>query len=344
MSKRIIFCADGTWDSAPNDTNVYKLFKAIPITSGQIPFYDDGVGSDGTPIEKLLGGAFGDGLFQKIKDGYTKIAHVYEQDDEIFIFGFSRGAFTARSLAGMIAICGLPTALFDDNLVNTAFQAYRNKAQRAALLASLNTYSLFDAKIKMVGVWDTVGSLGIPALFGQVDPLVDGFLDTNLHPDILNAYQALSIDERRREFPPTLWTPPAPPVAGQVLEQIWFSGVHCDIGGGYPETGLSDTTLSWMIGKAESLGLQIDSTVAAQYASLDAKYALDQIHTSWSLLWGFPNSRTVANNSTLSNSVPIRCEYESAYQPENLTLNNGAPAASYQVVQVVVPPTAQQTN
>jgi uncharacterized protein (DUF2235 family) len=338
MSKRIIFCADGTWDSAPNDTNVYKLFKAIPITSAQVAFYDDGVGSDGTPLEKLIGGAFGDGLFQKIKDGYTKIAHVYEQDDEIFIFGFSRGAFTARSLAGMIAICGLPTGLFDDNLVNTAFQAYRNKAQRAALLATLNNYNLFNAKIKMVGVWDTVGSLGIPALFGNVDPILYGFLDTSLHPDVLNAYQALAIDERRQEFPPTLWTSPSPPVAGQVLEQVWFSGVHCDVGGGYPETGLSDITFSWMMGNAENLELQIDANVSAQYVTLDAKYALDQLHDSWSLLWGFPKSRTVANNSLVSNSVAIRGEYDNSYQPENLTLNGGAQVATYQTVQVVTPP------
>jgi uncharacterized protein (DUF2235 family) len=338
MSKRIIFCADGTWDSAQNDTNVYKLFKAIPITSSQVAFYDDGVGSDGTPLEKLVGGAFGDGLFQKIKDGYTKIAHVYEQGDEIFIFGFSRGAFTARSLAGMIAVCGLPTGLFDDNLVNTAFQAYRNKAQRAALLATLNNYNLFNAQIKMVGVWDTVGSLGIPALFGNVDPVLYGFLDTSLHPDVLNAYQALAIDERRQEFPPTLWTPTSPPVNGQVLEQVWFSGVHCDVGGGYPETGLSDITFSWMMGNAENLGLQIDANVSAQYATLDAKYALDQIHNSWSLLWGFPKSRTVANNSLVSNSVAIRGEYENSYQPENLTLNGGAQVATYQTVQVVTPP------
>ncbi len=338
MSKRIIFCADGTWDSAQNDTNVYKLFKAIPITSSQVAFYDDGVGSDGTPLEKLVGGAFGDGLFQKIKDGYTKIAHVYEQGDEIFIFGFSRGAFTARSLAGMIAVCGLPTGLFDDNLVNTAFQAYRNKAQRAALLATLNNYNLFNTQIKMIGVWDTVGSLGIPALFGNVDPVLYGFLDTSLHPDVLNAYQALAIDERRQEFPPTLWTPPSPPVADQVLEQVWFAGVHCDVGGGYPETGLSDITFSWMMGKAINLGLQIDANVLAQYATLDAKYALDQIHNSWSLLWGFPKSRTVTNNSILSNSVPIREEYESSYQPENLTLNGGAQVATYQTLQVVTPP------
>jgi len=337
MSKRIIFCADGTWDSAQNDTNVYKLFKAIPITSDQVAFYDDGVGSDGTPLEKVAGGAFGDGLFQKIKDGYTKIAHVYEPGDEIFIFGFSRGAFTARSLAGMIAICGLPTASFDDNLVNTAFQAYRNKDQRAALLASLNNYNLFDAKIKMVGVWDTVGALGIPAIFGGVDPLIYGFLDTSLHPDVLNAYQALAIDERRQEFPPTLWTPPAPPVAGQVLEQVWFSGVHCDVGGGYPETGLSDITFSWMLGKAINLGLQADPNVSAQYASLDAKYALAQIHESWSVLWLFPKPRTIADNSTLSNSVAIRCKYDGSYQPGNLDLSAGALAGSYQLVQVVAP-------
>src|SRR5277367_430386 len=127
MSKRIIFCADGTWDNPQNATNVYTLFKGVLINSGQVAFYDDGVGSDGTPLQKLTGGAFGDGLFQKIKDGYTKICHVYDEGDEIFIFGFSRGAYTARSLAGMIAVCGLPAENFDNNLVNDAFNAYRTK-------------------------------------------------------------------------------------------------------------------------------------------------------------------------------------------------------------------------
>ncbi len=343
MSKRIIFCCDGTWDDKQDATNVYKLFKAIPLAADQIAFYDDGVGSDGNPIDKLLGGAFGDGLFQKIKHGYTKIAHVYEQGDEVFIFGFSRGAFTARSLAGMIAICGLPTGTFDNNLTDAAFQAYRNrdKAQRAALLATVNAkYAMFNAQIKMIGVWDTVGSLGIPALFGQVDPLIYGFLDTSLHSNVLNAYHALAIDERRNEFPPTLWTPPVTPIPDQILEQVWFSGVHCDIGGGYPETGLADTTLSWMMSKAKNLGLQFAETVWAQYASLDAKYALDQIHESWNLGWGFPNSRTIANNSIVSNSVVIRRQYDNSYQPENMTNHDGAQVATYQTVQVVMEPPA----
>jgi uncharacterized protein (DUF2235 family) len=340
MSKRIIFCADGTWDSVQNDTNVYKLFKAIPIASDQVAYYDDGVGADGTLIEKLLGGAFGDGLFQKIKDGYTKIAHVYEPEDDIFIFGFSRGAYTARSLAGMIAICGLPSASFDDNLVQTAFNAYRERDpnQRQAILDGLSQYNLYDAKLKMVGVWDTVGSLGIPALVGGVDPLLYGFLDTNLHPDVLNACQALAVDERRREFPPTLWTTPSPPVPGQTVAQVWFCGVHCDVGGGYPETGLSDITFSWMMGKANQLGLQIDPGVWAEYASLDAKNALGQLHDSWSVWWGFPKSRTVADDAALSNSVGIRCEYESGYEPENLKVYDGELAPSYQIVEVVTAP------
>src|ERR1700753_304930 len=116
MPKNIIFCADGTWKhpSSPAmvsgaDTNVYKFYKCLAITANQVAFYDDGVGSDGLPIEKLLGGAFGDGLFHKIKDGYTAVAHVYEAGDAVSIFGFSRGAYTARSLAGMISACGLPT-------------------------------------------------------------------------------------------------------------------------------------------------------------------------------------------------------------------------------------------
>lgn len=339
MSKRIIFCADGTWDSPQNDTNVYALFKAIPISSGQIAFYDDGVGSDGTPLQKLAGGALGDGLFQKIKDGYTKIAHVYEQDDEIFIFGFSRGAYTARCLAGMIADCGLPTASFDDNMVATAFQAYRDRNQRAAWLASLGQYNLYNARIKMVGVWDTVGSLGIPALFGGIDPLVYGFLDTNLHPDVLNAYQALAVNERRQEFPPTLWTPPNQPVPGQVLQQVWFAGVHCDVGGGYPETGLADTAFSWMLARATALGLQIAPGVAQEYAlSFDPVNALDIIHESWSPLWLFPKPRVISITATLSNSVVLRCQYDSDYQPENLTLTNDVPASTYSIETVVGPP------
>jgi len=334
MSRRIAFCADGTWDGASNKTNVYRISKAIVgIPGEQYSYYDDGVGADGTPLEKLLGGALGAGLFEKIKDGYSKIASVYEEGDEVFLFGFSRGAYTARSLAGMIAVCGLPTKNPDTNLVNAAFQAYRNKDRRAAFLATLGDYELANARITMVGVWDTVGSLGIPAIFGSVSPLLYGFLDTNLHPDVLNAYHALAIDERREEFPATLWTPPA--AAGQTLEQVYFCGVHCDVGGGYADdagtgTSLSDITLSWMMDRARALGLVFDPGVAAAFPRpIDKKLALDTKHESWSPLWLFPKPRDIAPNATLSNSVAVRCQIDASYRPGNLSLVNGVPAPAY---------------
>jgi len=338
MSKRILFCADGTWDDPQNDTNVYTLYKALTLSVGvQEPLYDDGVGADGDPVQKLLGGAFGTGLFQKIKEGYVRIALSYNQGDEIFLFGFSRGAYTARRLAGMIAIVGLPTKSFNDAMVDTAFDAYRHRDRRADLLSALAPYAMYDAKLKMVGVWDTVGSLGIPALIGLSDPLLYGFLDTSLHPDVQNAYHALAIDERRVEFPPTLWT--SPPVAGQIVEQVWFAGVHCDVGGSYPETSLSDIALSWMMRKASTLGAQFNSGVFAQYATIDAKHALGTIHESWNPVWGFPKPRTIPDTASLANSVAVRCGQDTSYRPSTLQLLDGVPITSYSLVPVVgLPP------
>jgi uncharacterized protein (DUF2235 family) len=339
MAKRIVYCADGTWDNTGNNTNVYKFFKALPTTAEQVAYYDDGVGSDGLPLARLAGGAFGAGLYQKIKDGYTKIAHVYEQGDQVFLIGFSRGAYTARCLAGMIAVCGLPTANFSDEVVDKAFDAYRQKSARAQILADLNnTCDLFDAKITMVGVWDTVGALGIPAIIGGVDPILYGFLDTSLHPDVQNAYHALAIDERRCEFPATLWSASAPP---QVLEQVWFTGVHCDVGGSYPDdpdgTALSDITLSWMMSKGAALGLQFQNNVQQQYPfPMDPKFALDTKHESWNIAWTFPKERSIASDSSIASSVYVRSENKNSYRPRNLIFAGAELAASYKKVPVVV--------
>jgi uncharacterized protein (DUF2235 family) len=339
--KRIAFCADGTWDGTSNDTNVFKLFNTILVSADQLPFDDSGVGTDGSPIEKPVGGAFGTGLFQKIKDGYTTIAHCYDAGDELFIFGFSRGVYTARSLAGMIANCGLATQNFDDALVESAFQAYRNKDQRATIVARLGQYGRTIPQITMVGVWNTVGSLGIPALFGGVSPLLCGFLDTDLHPDILNAYHAAAIDERRPEFPATLWT--GAPAPGQTIDNVWFCGVHNDVGGGYGGSSdldltaaLSDITLGWMMNMAQAMGLDIARAALAGYPfPLDDKYALDQLHDSWNPPWDLPHSRPIPANSSLANSVAIRCQHQVGYQPHNLTLQNVIRAPGYNAVAVV---------
>ena len=340
MSKRIVFCADGTWQAPVNNTNVYRLYKALTVAADQVTFYDDGVGVDATGLDRLLDGAFGQEILQKTHDGYTKIAHVYEPGDEIFLFGFSRGAYTARSLAGMIAICGLPTGAFSDDCVTQAFVAYRDPVNRASILAGLGACGLRAATIQMVGVWDTVGSLGIPAIFGGVDMTTYEFLDTSLHPNIKNAYQCLAVDEKRMQFQATLWT--SAPVAGQTMEQVWFSGCHGDVGGGTAQAGgvdegtrLCDITLGWMVAKAQGLGLTMDPTVAAQYGTLPAEFALDALRETWTPADGPQHLRPVAPNAKVSNSVAVRVKYALTYVPGALTVENGALGEGYSLVTVV---------
>ncbi len=340
MSKRIVFCADGTWQDPLNDTNVYRLYKALTVTSDQVTFYDDGVGADVSGIDRLLDGAFGQGILQKIRDGYAEIAHAYEPGDEIFLFGFSRGAYTARSLAGMIADCGLATGTFSDDCVTRAFTAYRDPVNRPSILAGMTDCCMVKPTIQMVGVWDTVGSLGIPAIFGEVDYKEYGFLDTNLHPDIKNAYQCLAVDEKRMQFPATLWT--GDPVAGQTVEQVWFSGCHGDVGGGTAQAGgvdagtrLCDITMGWMVAKAQDLGLTMDPAAPAQYGTLPAKYALDAIRETWTPADGAQHLRPIGPNEKVANSVAVRAQYALTYQPGNLQFDNGLLADSYSLVTVV---------
>ena len=340
MSKRIVFCADGTWQAPLNNTNVYKLYKALTVASDQVTYYDDGVGADAAGLSRILDGAFGQEILQKIQDSYTKIAHVYEPGDELFLFGFSRGAYTVRSLAGMIACCGLPTGNFSDDCVTQAFAAYRNPANRASILAGLTACGLGPATIKMVGVWDTVGSLGIPAIFGGVDEKAYGFLDTSLHPDIENAYQCVALDEKRAQFPATLWV--GTPAPGQTVEQVWFSGCHGDVGGGTAVGGpvdagtrLCDITLGWMLSKAQALGLAIDPAVLAQYATFSAEVALDAIRETWTPADGPPHLRPVPAGAEVSNSVAVRLQYALTYVPGSLSVVNGALADGYSIVNLV---------
>jgi uncharacterized protein (DUF2235 family) len=172
--KSIILCADGTWNTPHGDsqftidTNVRKLYRSLTNDGSQLKYYDSGVGTDGTPLDHLFGGAMGEGLFQKVQDCYQFLSNVYDPGDRIFVFGFSRGAYTARSTAGMIAGFGVPTINLDNMTVRRIFEAYRepDATKKAALKASLRAaYAMQDVTIQMVGVWDTVGSLGIPGIF-----------------------------------------------------------------------------------------------------------------------------------------------------------------------------------
>ena len=271
MRKRLIVCADGTWNSVEKarggkhvSTNVAKLAAAIQAQGDdgaqQFVCYLQGVGTSRN--EWLRGGMFGFGISRNIAKGYEFLVRNYAPGDEIWLFGFSRGAFTARSLGGMIRNCGVLTQDDADQL-GAAMALYRDRyddtapdAPRARIFR--NTYS-HEPNIKFIGVWDTVGSLGVPGIHQWLARLLKvdwQFHDTELSKIVENAYQALAIHERRCDFRPTLWQKrDTVEAAKQTLQQVWFTGVHSDVGGGYVESGLSDVPFLWMVDRAKAQGL-----------------------------------------------------------------------------------------
>ncbi|MEP6699229.1 MAG: DUF2235 domain-containing protein [Verrucomicrobiota bacterium] len=269
MAKKLIVCADGTWNTenetdhgAPCPTNVTKIARALLPTDKngiqQIVRHIDGVGTDFGI--KVRGGAVGRGLFHNVVAGYRFLCQNYEPGDQIFLFGFSRGAYTARSLSGLIRNSGI-LKRGEESHEDEAVALYRDYAPEkrpdGKVASDFRAAHSYDAEIDFIGVWDTVGALGIPGFDGRFRILrgLDWqFHDVSLSSKVKKAFHALAIHEHRTEFTPTLWEKKLTAPAGQVLEQVWFSGVHADVGGGYPQTGLSDVTLRWMIEKAEAEG------------------------------------------------------------------------------------------
>lgn len=278
MTKRLIFCSDGTWNTpAKRATNVLKMFRAIASegTVIQKKFYDEGVGTEGSRLDRLIGGASGRGLNKNIQDGYRFLMHTYEPDDEIYLFGFSRGAYTVRSLAGFLRNCGLLKATHA-GMLQEAFDLYRREdapPDSEAAVSFREAYS-HEVKIHFLGVWDTVGALGIPTRrLGHILNRRHQFHDVELSGSVKHAYHALAIDERRRPFKPSIWEPPkdkderpapdAAPKPGQHIEQVWFAGYHSDVGGGTKGVGLSNLTFDWMVQKAKAVGLDFNEEYLA---------------------------------------------------------------------------------
>jgi uncharacterized protein (DUF2235 family) len=273
--KRIVVCCDGTWnrpdqvhDGETCASNVTKIARCIspvdPLGIPQLVFYDKGVGTG--QWDRLLGGGFGLGIKKKILDAYRFLVINYEPQDELFFLGFSRGAYTVRSTFGLIRNSGLLRPEFMDRL-DAAYALYRrrdNASHPDAVESELfrRTYSR-EPRAKFMGVWDTVGALGLPV--GGLLQFINkpwSFHDMTLSSWVDNAYQALAIDEHRKPFQPSVWDRSANS-NGQVLEQVWFAGVHSNVGGSYPRAGLSDITLLWMIAKAAACGLAIDRNCMA---------------------------------------------------------------------------------
>lgn len=304
--KRLVFCFDGTTNTLDTrySTNVVKLAQSLsPMAKGvaQLIYYDRGVGSD--KGEKIRGGALGHGLDKNLYDAYAFLIFNYTPGDEIYVFGFSRGAYTARSFVGLIYHCGVLRRR-DAGQISEAISFYRSRdeldgpmtdrglefrRQKSPLVCVSEAdeeyrcrtepgYNPGDAlrlHIDFLGVWDTVGALGIPAhlRLSRLDRRTYQFHDTALSDFVKSARHAVAVDERRLTFSPTLWTnttelnlaagaDPASPDAP--YQQQWFPGDHGSVGGGGDREGLSDQAFRWMVDGARAAGLHVDSDASSR--------------------------------------------------------------------------------
>ena len=258
MSKNIVVCLDGTNDTyvaGGVNTNVGRIYEACINDDRQVKFYSDGVGAGG----HFLSAATGYGVDTRIERGYNFLVQWYQQGDAIYIFGFSRGAFEARSVAGMVRRVGLIRQ--DAGVtIDDAYAAYTKWKTNPAAAEAFKAKNSRDVKIKLVGVWDTVGSLGVPVGLTLKTISPPDYHDVELGPHIENAIHAVSIDEQRWDFQPTYFNP-ALKQPGQTLEQVFFPGVHSDVGGGYDDDHrLGDITLAWLAKHAYDKGLLLADT------------------------------------------------------------------------------------
>lgn len=359
MAKNIVICCDGTGNEySDRNSNVVKLYGVLLIDrSRQVGYYHPGVGTMGAPsahnkITKawsvLMGLAFGVGLLANVGDAYRYLMNVYEEGDLVFLFGFSRGAYTVRALAGVLHMFGL---LYpgNDGLIPYILRMYAKRTRKAAgmtqtfdVAAGFKETFCRHCPLHFVGVWDTVSSVG-----WIWDPVRLPYTAQN--PDMANGRHAVSIDERRCYFRSNLWGPQLP--QQQSLKQVWFAGVHSDVGGSYADmqSGLSQIALEWMLCEAVSLGLLVNPAAAAKalgrvpppppvppderaprHESLTgAWWILEFLPHSYydfaarKVRWRIPlgASRFIPEGSVLHQTVPQKLKEDPAYRPANLPAN-----------------------
>ncbi len=295
--RAIVLFSDGTGNSSAKlfKTNVWRMYEAVElggtaVEAQQIVYYDEGVGNSGFRPLAVLGGVFGYGLKRNVLDLYGFLCRNYRAGDRIYLFGFSRGAFTARVLAGLIARQGLVPYRSEGDLahqVRSAYRAYSGFRARPwppmsvvwwlirlliagvqHLLGYLPWRHRYDVRknrdvpIRFIGVWDTVAAYGGPiielvrAFDDWIRPL--SFKDQRLSDKVEIARQALALDDERDAFQPVPWDEPVPPDRDR-LKQVWFSGMHADVGGGYPDDSLAYVSLAWMMEEARDAGLVLRS-------------------------------------------------------------------------------------
>lgn len=351
--KRLAVFLDGTWNVVETNTNVWRM-KSLCASKGadgveQLVYYAKGVNG-------FWGGIFGKGLDDLIKGGYEWLVDQYAPGDEIFIFGFSRGAYAARSLAGLITKCGLLQAggalgvkqLYTRYQHSAAATIWQLAGKPGAAAGTEERWLLKYSQpvnIKVIGVWDTVGALGLP--FGNIPGVSRSsftWLHTGLRRPLQNAFHAVAIDEHRLSFSPTLWTvrksndpkeaaAAAPPRSLDSVEQRWFAGAHANVGGGYDSDLLAQIPLRWMMKKASAHGLAFKHDVELDGDALGAGITDSYrkfMYGAYSLL-SWPHYRPVGEapraladgthsnvNETIDASVFQRWQADPNYRPPGL--------------------------
>jgi len=334
--KRVIICADGPWNDRDQvdektkkrrPTNVTKVARAVlpraKDGTDQVVYYHDGVGTGGG-MDKLTGGAFGHGMEDNIRNLYRFLVYNYEENDELHFFGFSRGAFTVRSLAGFMRKVGL-IQKDDDYYVPEIYHCYETNKGPGTPEWEKAFHNVRGTRpcppIRFIGVWDTVGALGAPGLIGQIfNSGKYKYHDVGLHDAIQNAAHALAIDERRRPFAPDIWTKPAG--WGGNLEQAWFPGVHSNVGGGYAPDGVANEALHWIVEKAADHGLEFDDAYLAHFLPCFNSLLVDNMTLAYRAL--IPKERKLGEHAqdgeTVHQAAIDRMGLPAcAYGPGNLT-------------------------
>lgn len=327
MARKLSILFDGTWNTTKDRTNVIRLSELIATTGSDggeqlPPYYDKGVGTHA--LDRVIGGTFGYGLSDNIRDGYRWLARNFQPGDELFLFGFSRGAYTARSLAGLIRKCGILRSA-DKGLIAQAYDLYRDKdihpdnPEAVAFRASFAQ----ETRIRFIGVWDTVGSLGIPASGVPFSRDFYQWHDTELSKIVDYAYHALALDEHRKDFAPAVWTLRKPQNID--VEQRWFVGAHSNVGGGYRNDPLPDLALAWLQQKARTAGLRFkaDVTINDQsvLANINDSYG-EFMFGLYKRLKGDKRHHRVYGrgvNETVDDSVWKRWEARPDYRPPTLS-------------------------
>lgn len=375
MSKWLIVCLDGTWNTVPNEasqqiwaTNVLRfhddLASKSPDGSEQLCRYESGVGTNWW--EQLRGGGMGKGLDRHIKNAYRWLSENYTYGDTIAVVGFSRGAYAARSLVGLIRNCWLLNrdAVGQAARKDTRKLEYSLKYRDAMLTLSRAAYDIYrngasseeraaqnfrvqysqQVRIRFLGVWDTVGALGVPLwVFAKfLNPQKYGFHDTKLSGIVEHACHAVAIDEHREDYAVTLWDKKPEHHDDQIMRQCWFAGAHADVGGGYRDRSLADITLAWMKEGAKRAGLGFLEGASAD----NREGCFGTIHDSYQEFLGTLYSRLneryhrpMGRNSgeSIDPSVMFRIAQDSKYRPQNEgfdTLLHGQRQSASQLIKV----------